>query len=41
VADAPVAEEGSSYVVVGVSHTYEPAVTVFADGRVVAMNPDA
>jgi dienelactone hydrolase len=68
VADAPVAEEQSSYpvlvlspsgfpplllaaiaeelashgyVVVGVNHTYESAVTVFADGRVVPMNPAA
>jgi predicted dienelactone hydrolase len=29
------------YVVVGVNHTYETAVTVFTDGRVVPMNPDA
>jgi predicted dienelactone hydrolase len=29
------------YVVVGVNHTYETAVTVFADGRVVPMNPEA
>jgi hypothetical protein len=68
VADAPVAEEQSSYpvlvqsqsgfpplllaaiaeelashgyVVVGVNHTYETAVTVFADGRVVPMSPAA
>jgi dienelactone hydrolase len=40
---AAVAEELAShgYVVVGVNHTYEPAVTVFADGRAVAVNPDA
>ena len=68
VADAPVAEERSSYpvlvqsqsgfpplllaaiaeelashgyVVVGVNHTYESAVTVFGDGRVVPMRPAA
>jgi predicted dienelactone hydrolase len=69
VADAPLADERSSYpvlvqsqsgfpplllaataeelashgyvVVVGVNHTYETPVTVFADGRVVAVNPDA
>ncbi len=29
------------YVVVGVNHTYEAAVTVFADGRTVPMNPAA
>ncbi len=28
-------------VVVGVNHTYETAVTVFADGRTIPMNPDA
>jgi predicted dienelactone hydrolase len=40
---AAIAEELASYgyVVVGVNHTYETAVTVFADGRVVAVNPDA
>ena len=40
---AATAEELAShgYVVMGVNHTYEPAVTVFADGRVVAVNPDA
>jgi hypothetical protein len=40
---AATAEELAShgYVVVGVNHTYEPAVTVFADGRVVAVDPDA
>jgi dienelactone hydrolase len=40
---AATAEELAShgYVVVGVNHTYEPAVTVFADGRVVAVNPEA
>ena len=40
---AAIAEELAShgYVVVGVNHTYESAVTVFADGRVVPMNPDA
>ena len=38
-----IAEELAShgYVVVGVNHTYETTVTVFDDGRVVAMNPDA
>jgi dienelactone hydrolase len=37
------AEELAShgYVVVGVNHTYEPPVTVFNDGRVVAANPAA
>jgi hypothetical protein len=37
------AEELAShgYVVVGVNHTYEPPVTVFADGRVVAATPAA
>ena len=37
------AEELAShgYVVVGVNHTYESTVTVFSDGRVVAMNPQA
>jgi predicted dienelactone hydrolase len=40
---AATAEELAShgYVVVGVNHTYETTVTVFADGRVVAVNPDA
>jgi hypothetical protein len=40
---AAVAEELAStgYVVVGVNHTYETAVTAFADGRVVPLNPDA
>ena len=40
---AAIAEELAShgYVVVGVNHTYETAVKVFADGRVVAVNPDA
>ena len=38
-----IAEELAShgYVVVGVNHTFETAVTVFADGRVAAMNPAA
>ena len=37
------AEELAShgYVVVGVNHTYESTVTVFSDGRVVAMSPQA
>jgi predicted dienelactone hydrolase len=37
------AEELAShgYVVVGVNHTYETAVTIFADGRVVQGNPEA
>jgi dienelactone hydrolase len=37
------AEELAShgYVVVGVNHTYETTVTVFEDGRIVPMNPDA
>jgi pimeloyl-ACP methyl ester carboxylesterase len=37
------AEELAShgFVVVGVNHTYETAVTVFPDGRTVAMNPAA
>jgi hypothetical protein len=37
------AEELAShgFVVVGVNHTYETAVTVFADGRVAPMNPAA
>ncbi|MET0326252.1 MAG: hypothetical protein ABW219_13590, partial [Ilumatobacteraceae bacterium] len=37
------AEELAShgYVVVGVNHTFETAVTVFADGRVATMNPAA
>jgi dienelactone hydrolase len=40
---AAIAEELAShgYVVVGVNHTYESAVTVFADGRAVAVNPEA
>jgi dienelactone hydrolase len=40
---AAIAEELAShgYVVVGVNHTYETAVTVFADGRVVPMSPAA
>lgn len=40
---AAIAEELAShgYVVVGVNHTYESAVTVFADGRVVPMSPAA
>src|SRR5215471_5167329 len=40
---AATAEELAShgYVVAGVNHTYETAVTVFADGRVVPMNPAA
>ncbi|MGH9191315.1 MAG: alpha/beta hydrolase family protein [Acidimicrobiales bacterium] len=40
---AAIAEELAShgYVAVGVNHTYETGVTVFADGRVVPMNPDA
>ena len=40
---AATAEELAShgYVVVGVNHTYETAVTVFPDGRVVPINPDA
>jgi pimeloyl-ACP methyl ester carboxylesterase len=40
---AAIAEELAShgYIVVGVNHTYETAVTVFADGRVVPMNPAA
>jgi dienelactone hydrolase len=38
-----IAEELAStgYVVVGVNHTYETAVTAFADGRTVPMNPAA
>ena len=38
-----IAEELAShgYVVVGVNHTFETAVTVFSDGRVAAMNPAA
>ena len=38
-----IAEELAShgFVVVGVNHTYETAVTPFADGRVVPMNPAA
>jgi predicted dienelactone hydrolase len=40
---AAFAEELAShgYIVVGVNHTYETAVTVFADGRVVPLNPAA
>ena len=40
---AAIAEELASHghVVVGVNHTYETAVTVFADGRVVPMSPAA
>jgi dienelactone hydrolase len=40
---AAIAEELAShgYVVVGVNHTYETAVTVFVDGRVVPMSPAA
>ena len=40
---AAIAEEIAShgYVVVGVNHTFETAVTVFGDGRVVPMNPAA
>jgi predicted dienelactone hydrolase len=40
---AAIGEELAShgYVVVGVNHTYETAVTVFADGRTIPMNPDA
>jgi predicted dienelactone hydrolase len=40
---AAIAEElaSSGYVVVGVNHTYETAVTVFTDGRTVPMNPAA
>ena len=40
---AAIAEELAShgYVVAGVNHTYETAVTVFADGRVVPVNPAA
>jgi dienelactone hydrolase len=40
---AAIAEELAShgYVVAGVNHTYETAVTVFTDGRTVPMNPDA
>jgi predicted dienelactone hydrolase len=38
-----IAEELAShgFIVVGVNHTYETAVTAFADGRVVPMNPAA
>ncbi|MET0418160.1 MAG: hypothetical protein ABW022_19280 [Actinoplanes sp.] len=38
-----VAEELAShgFVVAGINHTYEPAVTVFPDGRAVGMNPAA
>ena len=37
------AEELAShgYAVVGVNHTYETTVTIFADGRVVSRNPEA
>ena len=40
---AAIGEELAShgYVVVGVNHTYETAVTVFADGRTIPLNPDA
>ena len=40
---ASIAEELAShgYVVVGVNHTFETAVTVFSDGRVATMNPAA
>jgi dienelactone hydrolase len=40
---AAIGEELAShgYVVVGVNHTYETAVTVFADGRTIPVNPDA
>jgi dienelactone hydrolase len=40
---AAIAEELAShgYVVVGVNHTYETTVTVFADGRVVPISSDA
>jgi dienelactone hydrolase len=40
---AAIAEELASHghVVMGVNHTYETAVTVFADGRVVPMSPAA
>jgi predicted dienelactone hydrolase len=40
---AATAEDLASHgwVVVGVNHTYETAVTAFADGRVVPVNPDA
>jgi hypothetical protein len=40
---AAIAEDLAShgYVVVGVNHTYETAVTAFSDGRVVPMNPAA
>jgi dienelactone hydrolase len=39
---AAIAELAShGYVVVGLNHTYETAVTVFADGRIIPMNPDA
>ncbi len=31
----------TGYVVVGINHTYETAVSVFADGRVIPMNPAA
>jgi predicted dienelactone hydrolase len=40
---AAIGEELAShgYVVVGVNHTYETAVTVFTDGRTIPINPDA
>ena len=40
---AAIAEELAShgYVIVGINHTFETAVTVFEDGRVAAMNPAA
>ena len=40
---AAIAEELASagYVVVGVNHTYETAVTPFTDGRLIPINPDA
>jgi Platelet-activating factor acetylhydrolase, isoform II len=40
---AAIGEELAShgYVVVGVNHTYETAVTVFTDGRIIPINPDA
>jgi predicted dienelactone hydrolase len=40
---AAIAEELAShgYVVVGVGHTHEAAVTAFSDGRIVPANPDA
>jgi len=40
---AAIGEELAShgYVVLGVNHTYETGVTVFADGRTIPVNPDA